>query len=454
MTNQQSHLFYQTRRRRPVLDQARGVYLWDIDGKRYLDGSSGAMVCNIGHSNPRVLEAMRRQMEKSTFGYRLHFETEAAERLAAKTAELAPEGLDRVFFVSGGSEAIESAIKLARQYALSVGEARRWKVIARHPSYHGCTLGALALTGYAPMTAPFDPMMRPMPKIPAPRAYLDGLDPSDPETGRHYADMLEAKILEEGPETVLAFCVEPIGGASTGALMPPAGYLARIREICDRYGLLLIHDEVMTGGGRTGAFFAAEHWQVAPDILAVSKGFAAGYAPLGAMVAHRRLVEAVLDDGGFIHGFTYAGNPLACAAGLAVIEEIEAEGMMANAAAMGAVLKAGLEGLMERYPIIGDVRGTGLMLAFELVADRDTMAPLPRELKVFDRLVELAYSEGLIIYSRRTRGGLEGEHFMVCPPMILEEPHIEEIIAGLARALDRLMDEIAPALGAQAPATV
>ncbi|HAJ22999.1 MAG TPA: aspartate aminotransferase family protein, partial [Rhodospirillaceae bacterium] len=179
--------------------------------------------------------------------------------------------------------------------------------------------------------APFDPMMKSMPKIPAPRAYLDGLNADDPATGLYYANMLEAKILEEGPETVLAFIVEPVGGASTGALVPPAGYAQRIREICDKYGVLLIHDEVMTGGGRTGKFFAAEHWDVAPDILVVSKGFAAGYSPLGAMVAHERLVEPVLDKGGFIHGFTYAGNPLACAAGLAVIEEIESQNLMANA---------------------------------------------------------------------------------------------------------------------------
>ena len=174
---QTSHLFYQSRQRRPVLDQARGVYMWDVDGKRYLDGSSGAMVCNIGHSNPRVLEAMRKQMDKSTFGYRLHFETESAELLAARTAALAPEGLEKVFFVSGGSEAVESAIKLARQNAIAIGQAQRYKIISREPSYHGCTLGALALTGYAPLTAPFDPMMRPMPKIPAPRAYLDGAGP-------------------------------------------------------------------------------------------------------------------------------------------------------------------------------------------------------------------------------------------------------------------------------------
>lgn len=439
--SKESHLFYQTRRRRPQLDQARGVYMWDVEGKRYLDGSSGAMVCNIGHSNERVLAAMRRQMEKSTFGYRLHFETEPAERLAEKTASLAPAGLEKVFFVSGGSEAVESAIKLARQYAVAVGEAQRWKVISRYPSYHGCTLGALALTGYAPMTAPFDPMMRAMPKIPAPRAYLDGLDPADPATGRHYADMLEARILEEGPETVLAFIVEPVGGASTGALVPPAGYLARIRDICRRYGVLLIHDEVMSGGGRTGRFFAAEHWNVDPDILVVSKGFAAGYAPLGAMVAHERIVEPVLESGGFIHGFTYAGNPLACAAGLAVIEEIEAQGMMENAARIGALLKGRLEGLMQRFPFIGDVRGEGLLLAFELAADRATMRPLPTELSAFDRLVEIAYEKGLIIYSRRTRGGYEGDHFLVCPPMIATEEHVAEIVDVLTASLEHFAQE-------------
>jgi adenosylmethionine-8-amino-7-oxononanoate aminotransferase len=438
-----SHLFYQTRRRRPVLDQARGVHIWDEDGKRYLDGSSGAMVCNIGHSNPRVLEAMRRQMERATFGYRLHFETEAAEKLAAKTAALSPEGLDRVFFVSGGSEAVESALKLARQYALAVGESQRWKVISRFPSYHGSTLGALAVTGYAPMTAPFDPMMRAMPKIPAPRAYLDGLDPEDPATGAHYADMLERRIEEEGPETVLAFIVEPIGGASTGALVPPAGYMARIREICDRHGVLLIHDEVMTGGGRTGRFFGAEHWNVAPDIMVLSKGFAAGYAPLGAMVAHNRIVEPVLDAGGFIHGYTYAGNPLACAAGLAVLEEIEGEGLIRNAERMGAVLKSRLEGLMQRFGFIGDVRGRGLLLAFEIVADRETMTPFPRELQIHDRLVEFAYDRGLILYSRRTRGGYRGDHFLVAPPMILTEAHVEEIMEGLTGALTDLEAEIA-----------
>lgn len=436
-----SHLFYQSRLPRPDLDRAEGIYIWDKAGKRYIDGSSGAMVSNIGHSDPAVLAAMRAQMDKSTFGYRLHFQTEPSEELAKRIAGLTPEGLDRVFFVSGGSEAVESALKMARQYALTQGQAQRYKVISRYPSYHGATLGALAITGYAPMSAPFDPMMKSMPKIPAPRAYLDGLDPSDPATGLHYANMLEDKILEEGPATVLAFIVEPIGGASTGALVPPAGYMRRIREICDQYGVLLIHDEVMTGGGRTGTFFGAEHWDVAPDLIALSKGFGAGYVPLGAMIARNDMVEAVLDAGGFIHGYTYAGNPLACAAGLAVLDQIEQNNLTQNAAQMGDALTLRLQSLMQRYPIIGDVRGKGLLLAFEFMADRASKAPLPPELNAHARLVDIAYENGLIIYSRRTRGGISGDHFLVCPPMIVTEPQLDEIAQILDRSLLQFMGE-------------
>ncbi|MDO5756078.1 MAG: aspartate aminotransferase family protein [Rhodobacterales bacterium] len=437
-----SNLFYQTKSPRPVLDRADGIYMWDVNGKRYIDGSSGAMVSNIGHSNPAVLDAMRAQMEKSTFGYRLHFQTEASEELAQKISELTPEGLDKVFFVSGGSEAVESCLKLARQYVLAQGQARRFKVISRFPSYHGSTLGALAITGMSTMTAPFDPMMQRMPKIPAPRAYLDGLDPDDPATGLHYANMLEQKILEEGPETVMAFIVEPVGGASTGALVPPKGYMQRIREICTEYGVLLIHDEVMTGGGRTGAFFGAEHWGTAPDLICLSKGFGAGYVPLGAMIARNDIVDAVMASGGFIHGFTYAGNPLACAAGSAVLDEITRQGMVRNAAAMGDALALRLRGLMQRYPLIGDVRGKGLLAAFELMADRVTKAPLPKGLNAHSRLVDIAYDNGLIIYSRRTRGGALGDHFLVCPPMIVTEGQLDDLTDILDRSLAQFMNEV------------
>nr|WP_319484576.1 aspartate aminotransferase family protein [uncultured Cohaesibacter sp.] len=438
MSKEASHLFYQSRAPRPFLDRAEGIYMYDQSGKRYIDGSSGAMVSNIGHSNPNVLAAMKAQMDKSTFGYRLHFRTEPSEDLATMVAERMPGNLDRVFFVSGGSEAVESAIKLARQYAITQGQASRWKVISRFPSYHGSTFGALALTGYDPLARPFDPMMRDMPKIAAPACYLDRDNLTDEQRGLKYAELLRDEILKQGPETVLAFIMEPIGGASTGALVAPDSYYGRIAEICKEFGILLIYDEVMTGVGRTGSFLAANHWDIEPDIVAMSKGFAAGYAPLGAVVARETMVEALLDAGGFLHGYTYAGNPLACAAGVAVLKEIDRLDLIGNCAAMGDLLKARLEGLMERYPFIGDVRGKGLLLAFELVSDKETMKPLPKEYNCYLELVEMAYERGLIIYSRRTRGGIEGDHFLVAPAMIVTESQIDEIMAILIDSLDAL----------------
>jgi adenosylmethionine-8-amino-7-oxononanoate aminotransferase len=442
VTEAPSYLFYQSRNPRPFLDHGEGIYLIDESGKRYIDGSSGAMVSNIGHSNPRVLAKIKAQMDKATFGYRLHFRTHPSEDLAAKTVEMTPDGLDRVFFVSGGSEAVESAVKLARQYALTQGEGSRHKVISRFPSYHGCTFGALDLTGYDPLSKPFAPMMSGMPKVAAPATYLDRDNLTEEARGLKYAEMLRDKIIAEGPETVLAFLMEPVGGASTGALVAPDSYYGRVREICDEFGVLLIYDEVMTGAGRTGKFLAAEHWGITPDIVALSKGFGAGYAPLGAIVAGARLVEPVLDAGGFLHGFTYAGNPLACSAGLAVLEELQDRNLIENAARMGEVLMAELRALMDRYPFIGDVRGKGLLTAFEFVADRTTMEPLDPKLQAHERLVDLAYDRGLIIYSRRTRGGTAGDHFLVAPPLIITKEQIADMMAILRDALDAFAVEI------------
>lgn len=441
MTRKPSHLFYQTRQRRPLIDRAEGVYIWDLHGKRYIDGSSGAMVNNIGHSNPRVLAAMREQMAKATFAYRLHFENEAAEDLAREVSALMPAGRDRVFFVSGGSEAVESCMKLARSWAVATGRTERYKIISRFPSYHGSTMGALAVTGTTPFTAPYAPMIVEMPKVPAPTCYLDTDELSMEERGLRYAELLRDEILRQGPETVLAFLVEPIGGASTGALVAPDSYYARVREICEEFGILLVLDEVMTGAGRTGRFLAAEHWGLEADIMSLSKGFAAGYAPLGAMVADRRIVEPVLDAGGFPHGYTYAGNPLAASAGRAVLREILEQDLVANAEAMGAVLKKRLEGLMSRFPFVGDVRGKGLLLAFELM-DRHSKQPLDPALNAHSRLVELAYERGLIIYSRRTRGGSLGDHFMVCPPLIVTEAQIDEIMSILSDSLSAFAAEV------------
>ncbi|WP_336232806.1 aminotransferase family protein [Thalassospira sp. CH_XMU1458] len=440
--NRESRLFYQSRSRRPLIERSEGVYMWDVDGKRYIDASSGAMVSNIGHSDPRVVAAMTKQLEKASFAYRLHFENDAAEDLAIRLADRAPGDLERVFFVSGGSEAVESCIKLARQYALAKGQAQRTKIISRFPSYHGATLGALAITGYTPMHAPFAPMMVDQPKIPAPTCYLDRDDLSDHERGIKYANMLEAEIIKQGPETVLGFIMEPVGGAATGALVAPDSYYGRIREICDQYGILLIYDEVMTGAGRTGKYFAAEHWGIVPDILAVSKGLAAGYAPLGAMIAPDRIVGPVLDHGGFIHGYTYAGNPLACAAGNGVLDVIEEDNLLENAATNGAALKDELSKLADDFAMIGDVRGKGLLLAIELVKDRDSMEPLDPKHMAAARLVDIAYDMGLIIYWRRTRGGYRGDHVMICPPMTITKEQFTDILVPLRKALSELQDEL------------
>ena len=442
-TRPPSALFYQSRLRRPMFDRAEGIYCYDNSGKRYIDGCSGAMVSNIGHSNPRVLAAMQAQMERGTFAYRLHFENEPAEDLARRVVDATPDGLDKVFFVSGGSEAVESCIKLARQWAVVTNQPARYKVISCFPSYHGATLGALSLTGYRPLTEPFLPMMAEMPKIPSPTCYLDRDDLTLAERGIRAAERLREKIIEEGADSVLAFIMEPVGGASTGALVAPDSYYPRIREICDEFGILLILDEVMTGAGRTGPFLGADNWSLKGDLVALSKGFAAGYAPLGAMLAADRLVEPVLDAGGFQHGFTSAGNPLACAAGLAVLDELDGQDLYGNCRRMGALLRDRLETLMARFSWIGDVRGKGLLLAFELVADRETMAPLPRELNAYSRLVEHAFERGLIIYSRRTRGGIEGDHFMVCPPLIIDEDQVDELMALLEDSLVAFADEAA-----------
>jgi len=430
-----SHLFYVTRLRRPLVDRAEGIYVWTEDGRRFIDGSSGPVAVNLGYGNKNVLDAMKRQMDRTTYAYRLHFENEPAEELARQLAARMPNGLDRIFFVSGGSEAVEACIKLARQWAVATGQPKRWKVIARMPSYHGGTLGALAVTGDGMLTDTFAEQMRMMPSVPAPTAYRDRDNLSLEERGIKYADMLEEKILAEGPQSVVAFIMEPIGGAATNALVAPDSYYPRIREICDRYGILLIHDEVMSGVARTGRFLGGDHWNCKPDIVSLSKGIGSGYAPLGAMAAPERLVRPVLDMGGFQHGHTYAGNPLACAAGLAVLQETDRLALADNAARMGEHLLAGLRGLRQRFPFIGDVRGKGLMTAIEFVKDPATMERLPLSINIGQRVLDLAYERGLIVYFRRVTGGLQGDCVMICPPLIVTPEQIDEIVAILGEAI-------------------
>jgi len=418
------------------VDRGEGIFLWDTTGKRYIDGSSGPIAANIGYGNQHVLDVATRQMQRAAYASRAYFENEPNVLLADIVTEYAGPGLERAFFVSGGSEATETAMKLARQYAVTQGQGGRWKVLSRNPSYHGSTLGAVAISGDPVSEGVFAPMVRLVPKVPAPFSYrlLDGYSR---ETYAEYcADALEETILQEGPETVLAFFLEPVGGLATGALVAPDSYYRRVREICSRHGVLLVFDEVMSGAGRTGKFLAAHHWPDArPDIVTLAKGLGAGYTPLGAVLASRDMVDALRHAGGFMHGYTYASNPLSCAIGHAVMQETIGRNLMANAVAMGQRLRERLEQIQRGSRVLGDIRGKGLLMAVEIVADRDKQSIFAAEDRAIERIVELAMARGLLLYSRRTAQGRFGEWLMIAPPLIVDSEGIDTIAQLLEETL-------------------
>jgi len=417
--------------RRPMVERGEGIYLWDTTGRRYIDASSGPIAANIGHANARVIAASDRQIRSVAYASRVFFENQANIDLADSVAALAGPGLERAFFVSGGSEANESAMKMARQYAIIQGQATRWKVLSRNPSYHGSTLGTIGISGDPVSEASFGPMTRLMPKVPAPFTYRlpDGHTPQS--YADHCADALEATIRREDPATVLAFILEPVGGLATGALVAPDSYYSRVRDICSRHGVLLIFDEVMSGAGRTGEFLAAHHWPDArPDIVTLAKGLGAGYTPLGAVLASRAMVDQLAGAGGFMHGFTYGSNPLSCAIGHAVVSETVERAMIPNAAAMGVRLRERLLEVQKSSRVMGDIRGKGLLMAIEIVADRQTKAILPAQTLAIQRIVALGMERGLLLYSRRTANGMYGEWLMVAPPLIVDAEQIDTI-AGL-----------------------
>jgi adenosylmethionine-8-amino-7-oxononanoate aminotransferase len=435
-------LFYQTRKELPFIQRAEGIRMWDSEGKEYIDACSGAVICNIGYGDRRIEKVIAEQARETFFAYRTQFENGPAVRLAGDLVKYSAPHLDRVFYVSGGSEAVESAMKLCRQYFYNRGEGSRYLFISRAPSYHGSTLGALALTSYVPLEIPFRQMVQSYPKIPAPYCYRCAYHKEYPHCDLQCARTLETTILEQGPENVAAFVVEPIVGASIGALVPPEDYFSIVQETCRKYGIFLILDEVMTGFGRTGKLFAYEHWDVEADIVALSKGMASGYYPLGAIMTRSTIVNEVMHRGGFAHGHTYAGNPMACAVGLEVFRIIREEHLPENAVEMGRLIKAGLQDLEERYGIVGQVRGKGLLLAIELVSDRDTREPFPVEKEANLLLTDMAHEEGLIVYPRRPINGLSGDHVLVAPPLIVTEAEVHEILDRLDRALKRTTESI------------
>lgn len=430
--------------RPPRVARGEGVFLWDTDGKRYLDATAGAVVANIGHGNPRVLAAMSEQAARVTFAYPRFFESEHSIALSDRVCALAGDGFDRAFFVSGGSEANESAMKLARQYAVVSGQPQRCKVVSREPSYHGATLGALAVTGDAHTLGLYGPMVRAMPKVPAPLSYRvpDGHTPESHATA--CADALEECIVREGPDSVLAFILEPVGGLSTGAMAAPATYYRRVREICDRHGVLLIYDEIMSGAGRTGAFLAAHHFAEArPDIVTLAKGLAAGYTPLGAMLVPNRIVDTIADAGGFVHGHTYFTNPLSCAVADAVLDEMVRQDLVTQARVRGEQLMTRLRAIAERSPIVGDVRGMGLLSAIEIVADKGSRRQLPASYNAPARLTHHGLKHGIALYNRRANLGAYGDMQLITPPLTITEPELDLLAELLELSLRDLADEIA-----------
>lgn len=416
-------------RRLPVVSHAQGIYMWDTDGRRYLDGSSGPVCSNIGHGNQRVIEVARAQMENVAFASRNFFENEPNARLAEQLASLAGPGFERAFVVSGGSEATEAAIKMARQLAAIRGQGTRWKVLSRNPSYHGASLGAVAVTGDPDSEGMFAPVTRIMPKAPTPFSYRVPESFTFESYAEHCADALEQLILAEGPESVLAFLMEPVGGLATGGLVATDAYYRAIREICDRHGILLIFDEVMSGAGRTGTFLSAEHWPDAkPDIVTLAKGVSSGYTPLGVVLASAEMVDLLRNAGGFMHGHTYSANPLSCAIAHAALSETVDNDLMGNAARMGRLLKCRLQDLVSRHEYAGDVRGLGLLMGLEIVADKKTKATFaPNDPAVY-QLVELGKQNGLLLYARRTASGVFGEWVMISPPLTIAEPQIDELV--------------------------
>lgn len=417
------------------VSRADGVHVWDTSGRRYIDVTSGPVAVNLGHGNPRVLRAMQEQAARVCFAYPTAFESESNVRLNEKLAALAGMSLERAFFVSGGSEAVEKALQFARRHALAVGQASRYKVISRNPSYHGSTRTLMSLSadpGYTSFLVGSIPGIQ----VPAPMSYR--LPPGIDRTthARQCAEAVRDAILKEGPDSVLAFILEPVMGFSGGAEHAPPEYYRRVREICSELGVLLIFDETISGTGRTGRFLAAQWWPDAqPDMVTLAKGISGGYFPLGAFLAPSRMVDAVAGAGGFHFGHTYKGNPLGCAVGLAVLEEMVERKLIERANEIGSYLRSRLEALKGHVPVIGDVRGLGMLNAIEIVADQASKAMLPRTMDVLGRVTSIARDYGLLIYGRRTHGGKFGDWIMVTPPLVATTGDVDEIVDGLAKTL-------------------
>ena len=438
-----SHVFPRHNLAPPVKAvRGEGCYLYDETGKQYFDGSGGAAVSCLGHGDPEIIQAIQDQAASLAYAHTGFFTSNPAEELADLLIKHAPGNLDRVYFVSGGSEAVESALKLARQYFLEKGEPQRRHIIARRQSYHGNTLGALATGGNAGRRAQFEPILMDVSHIAPCYEYIDRAeDESAFDYGQRAAQELEDEILRLGPDSVIAFVAEPVVGATMGAVPSVEGYFKRIREICDQYGVLLILDEVMCGMGRVGELFACDADGVTPDILCIAKGLGAGHQPIGAMLCSAKIYQAITDGSGFFqHGHTYLGHPVACATSLAVVNALLGRDLIPKVRAQGDKLQTALTERFGQHPHVGDIRGRGFFRGVEFVEDRETKTPFDPSRNTAGRFKKAAFDAGLICYPMRgTRDGNLGDHVLLAPPFILSDDQIGEIVDKLAVAVDQVL---------------
>jgi adenosylmethionine-8-amino-7-oxononanoate aminotransferase len=426
----------------PVAVRGEGAYLIDREGKRYLDASGGAAVSCLGHSDAAVVKAIQEQLGRLPFAHTSFFTNEPMEALADALIARAPAPLEKVYFVSGGSEAIEAALKLARQYFVEMGEPQRRYLIGRRQSYHGNTLGALAVGGNAWRRKQFEPLLVEATHVSPCYAYRGRrAGESDTAYGERLAAELDAEICRFGGDKVMAFVAETVGGATLGAVPPVAGYFKRVREVCDRHGILLILDEVMCGMGRCGTLYAFEQEGVVPDLVTVAKGLGAGYQPIGATLVAKHIYDTIVSGSGFFqHGHTYLGHAAACAGALAVQRRLHDDGLLARVNPLGSLLEKKLRAAFGNHPHVGDIRGRGLFWGLELVSDRASKTPFDPKLRVHARVKKEALKAGLMCYPMGgTLDGVQGDHVLLAPPFILEEVQLDELVSKLGSALEAVL---------------
>ncbi|MGS1006229.1 aspartate aminotransferase family protein [Achromobacter anxifer] len=435
-----THVMHRSLRQTPpVAVRGQGVWVYDSAGRSYLDGSGGAAVSCLGHNHPDIQAAMHAQIDALAYAHTSFFTTEVAEQLAERLVADAPPGISHAYFVSGGSEAVEAALKMARQYFVEIGQPERRHIVARRQSYHGNTLGALAVGGNAWRRAQFAPLLIEVEHVSPCYAYRDQRDGESAEQyGERLAQELEQTFERLGPGSVMAFVAEPVVGATAGAVMAVPGYFRRIREVCDRHGVLLIADEVMCGMGRTGTLYAVEQEGVTPDLITIAKGLGGGYQPIGAVMVQQRIVDAMQQGSGFFqHGHTYLGHAIACAASLAVQDVIRRDGLLARVQAQGAGLRQRLDSALGAHPHVGDIRGRGLFMGVELVQDRASKQTFDPALSLHARIKREAMARGLMVYPMGgTIDGRQGDHVLLAPPFIISDDELDQLTERLTGAID------------------